>query len=261
MPDPSELDAMLASFKPEDWERAKEVFTPQEQEELAAMIERHRWVQERRKLFGFYPETGPLRRELYGKHMEFYRAGAVHQERALIAANRVGKSFCICYEATCHMIGWYPPWWEGRRFNGPVTAWFAGEDAKAVRDSLQTTLLGKPDALGTGLIPNDNLVGKPTARAGVAEAYDAFSVKHKAGGSSRGTFKTYDMGRESFQAARVDVIVLDEEPPLDIYTEALLRTMSTEPGKPNGMVMCGFTPLRGLSAVVLQYLPGGKMVA
>lgn len=257
----AELDAFLASMKPEDWERAKEVFTPAEQEELAAMIERHRWVQERRKLYSYYPETGPLRRELYHKHMEFYRAGVQHQERALIAANRVGKSFCLGYEGTLHMTGQYPDWWEGRRFNGPVTAWFAGEDAKAVRDSLQTLLFGKPDALGTGLIPHEVIVGKPTARAGVAEAYDSFVVKHVSGGLSRGTMKTYDMGRESFQAARVDVVVLDEEPPLPVYTEALLRTMSTEPGKPNGIVLCGFTPLKGLSSVVLQFLPGGKLAA
>ena len=39
---------------------------------------------------------------------------------------------------------------------------------------------------------------------------------------------------------------LDEEPGLDIYTECLLRTMTN-----NGMVMLTFTPLLGMSDVVL----------
>lgn len=256
-----ELEAVLATLKPEDLERAKDILSPSEQEMLAALIERHRWDQDRRKLYQYYPETGPLRRELYGKHMEFFAAGAQHQERAIVAANRVGKTLCLCYEAACHMTGWYPSWWVGRRFPGPVTVWLAGEDAKAVRESLQVTMLGKPDALGTGMIPFDDIIGKPTSRAGVAEAYDSFSVKHVSGKASRGTLKSYDQGRESFQAAKVDIVIYDEEPPLPIYTEGLTRTMSTEPGKPNGIVMCGFTPLKGLSATVLRFLPGGKVDA
>ena len=47
---------------------------------------------------------------------------------------------------------------------------------------------------------------------------------------------------------------MDEEPDLNIYTECLTRTMTT-----NGMVICTFTPLLGLSDVVLLFLPGGKL--
>ena len=39
-----------------------------------------------------YPDEGPLRRELYPKHIAFFKAGATHMERAAIAANRVGKT-------------------------------------------------------------------------------------------------------------------------------------------------------------------------
>lgn len=35
-----------------------------------------------------YPETGPLSRAAYHKHMEFFAAGAHHQERALLGGNR-----------------------------------------------------------------------------------------------------------------------------------------------------------------------------
>lgn len=51
--------------------------------------------------------------------------------------------------------------------------------------------------------------------------------------------------------------MFDEEPPIAIYTEGLTRTMSTVPGEESGLVMCTFTPLKGLSGVVLSYMPGG----
>src|SRR5262249_30076669 len=69
------------------------------------------------------------------------------------------------------------------------------------------------------------------------------------------TFKSYDQGRESFQASDVDLLWLDEEPPLEIYTEAVTRTMTTL-----GLVMLTFTPLSGMSETVLQFLPGGEII-
>ena len=46
----------------------------------------------RRKLFTYYPENGPLRRQLYAEHLEFFRAGAQYRERLMLAANRIGKT-------------------------------------------------------------------------------------------------------------------------------------------------------------------------
>jgi phage terminase large subunit-like protein len=230
--------------------------SPEEQAEWTALAEIAFAEHDRTKLYRLYPDTGPLRRDLYPKHMEFFAAGAIHQERAFIAGNRVGKTYAGCYEVACHLIGWYPDWWVGRRFSRPISAWASGEDTKAVRESLQITLVGPSSAIGTGLIPGANIVGT-TARGGVPEAIDAVAVKHK-DGVSRLVFKTYDQGRESFQASKVDVMLFDEEPPIAIYTEGLTRTMSTVPGEPSGIVICTFTPLRGLSGTVLLYLPGGK---
>jgi phage terminase large subunit-like protein len=192
--------------------------------------------------------------------MEFFAAGALHDERAFIAGNRTGKSFSIGYEGTCHLIGWYPHWWTGRRFDRPVVAWVAGEDTKAVRESLQPTMLGPDTERGTGLVPAVNII-RTTPRGGVAGAVDFAEIAHSSGKSSRLVFKSYDQGRESFQASAVDVILLDEEPPIEIYTEALTRTMSTTPGMRNGTVLCAFTPLRGISQTILQFLPGGAYPA
>ena len=52
-----------------------------------------------------------------------------------------------------------------------------------------------------------------------------------------------------WQADTIDIVAMDEEPPMDIYTEALTRTNAT-----GGIVFVTFTPLLGMSQVVKRYL-------
>src|SRR5271166_3119159 len=95
-------------------------------EELASLRQERSRRTARRKLLTYYPDHGPLRRELYPKHMEFFEAGATHRERLMCAANRVGKTEGVGgFETTLHLTGRYPDWWKGRRFNRPVRAWAA----------------------------------------------------------------------------------------------------------------------------------------
>lgn len=202
----------------------------------------------------YYPETGPLRRELYARHLEFFQAGKEYRERLMLAANRIGKTEGVGgYELTLHLTGQYPAWWQGRRFSRPIKAWAAGDTSKTVREIIQDKLLGPIGSWGTGLIPG-NTLERVVRATGLPDTVDSIFVKYVSGGVSRVVLKSYDQRRESFQGTEQDVIWLDEEPPLDIYTECLLRTMTN-----NGMVMCTFTPLLGLSEVVLQFLPGGKL--
>ena len=55
---------------------------------------------------------------------------------------------------------------------------------------------------------------------------------------------------KSFQGTEKDFIWLDEEPEMAIYSESLIRTMTTD-----GMILCTFTPLLGVSEVVLSFMP------
>jgi len=172
----------------------------------------------------------------------------------MLAANRVGKTEGVGgYELTLHLTGLYPEWWDGYRFDRPIRAWAAGDTSQTVRDIIQRKLLGAPGQYGTGLIPGDNLY-KATSRAGLSDAVQDVYIHHKNGDLSYLTLKSYDQRRESFQGTEQDVIWLDEEPPLDVYTECLMRTMTT-----GGLMINTFTPLSGLSDVVLSYLPGGKL--
>jgi phage terminase large subunit-like protein len=201
------------------------------------------------KIDGYYPDSGPLRRELYPKHLRFFEAGATRRERAFVAANRVGKSEGVgAYETVLHLTGRYPAWWKGRRFNRPISAWAAGDTAKTSRDIIQRILLGPVGDFGTGMIPADCLV-RYTAKPGVADAIEGIFVKHVSGGTSELILKSYDQGRESYQGTNRDLIWLDEEADSSIYVEALLRTMTT-----NGMVICTFTPLLGITELVRDFL-------
>ena len=232
--------------------------TDEEAQEALQLLTALRHIEAHEKLWSYYPDTGPLRRELYVMHCEFFRLGASYKQRLALCANRIGKTEGMGgYEMACHLTGTYPGWWEGRRFRKPVTAWVAGETAKDVRDSIQLKLCGPVDNLGTGLIPGE-AIGRHTAKGGVPDAFDTLYVKHYTDGVYDGmsslALKSYDQGRESFQAADVDVLWLDEEPPLNIYTESVTRTMTTL-----GVVMLTFTPLLGMSETVLQFLPGGQI--
>lgn len=220
------------------------------------LLEEKERRRKRRKLYSIYPDEGPLRRELYSKFVEFFNAGATQRERAIIAANRVGKSFGVGgFETTVHLTGLYPEWWRGRRFSGPIDAWAAGDTGETTRDIIQVILTGvggerEGGEIGTGLIPGDKIVGTPSRKMQPTGAFDTIAVRHASGGVSKLGFKAYDQGRKKFQGTSKHLIWLDEEPPADVYTECLTRTMDCD-----GIILCTFTPLSGISDVVLKYLP------
>ena len=162
-----------------------------------------------------------------------------------------GKSFGIGgYETTLHLTGMYPDWWIGRRFNHPIDAWVAGDTLTTTRDIVQKILLGDISQWGTGLIPYDHIIGDPVMRSGVTGGVDFARIKHVSGGISMVGFKAYDQGRKTFQGTAKSLIWLDEESPRDVYDESIIRLATT-----NGLMLCTFTPLLGLSEVALMFLP------
>jgi phage terminase large subunit-like protein len=212
------------------------------------------------KIDTYYPDTGPLRRELYQKHLEFFRAGATYRERCALAANRIGKTEGMGgYETALHLTGQYPDWWEGRRFEHAVRWWAAGKTNETTRDIVQAKLFGPvhgegtvhKGVSGTGLV-RGNCIGDITWKQGVQNLIDTVKVKHVSGEWSMLGMKSYQQGRGSFEGTEQDGIWLDEEPPLEIYGECLVRTATT-----NGMVFLTFTPLEGVTGTVLTFLPGG----
>ena len=196
----------------------------------------------RTKLFRYKP---------YQKQIDFHAAGKTHRERLLMAGNQLGKTYCGGAEAAYHLTGKYPDWWEGRRFDHPVRSWAGSKGSEATRDGIQRILVGEPkdkSVWGSGLIPGDDIVDT-SLRQGLADSIDSLLVRHVSGGNSTLGFKSYDQGRERWQGETLDFCWLDEESPMDIYMEALTRTNAT-----GGMLYMTFTPLLGMSDVVMMFI-------
>jgi len=217
--------------------------------ELANLLEEKANRKKYNAINALFPDTGPLRRELYPKHLAFFDAGVEHRERLFMAGNRVGKTIAGGYEATCHLTGVYPHWWRGRRFDRPAKALAAGDTRSTTRDIIQDKMLGMFEDMGTGLIPKSRIVGSPSRVQGISKAVEEVKVQSAFGGISTLMLRSYDQGRKIFQGFEADLIWLDEEVPQDIYAEALVRTMTT-----GGMLMMTFTPLQGLTPLVVDFM-------
>jgi len=188
----------------------------------------------------------------YPKQQEFHAAGASYRERLLMAGNQLGKTWSAAFETAMHLTGRYPDWWQGRTWERPVSGWAAGVTNEVTRDSLQLLLCGKIENIGTGTIPRD-AIKDFNRRSGVQDAIESIVVRHGGGGDVQAGesllgIKSYEQGRAKFQATTLDFVWLDEEPPLDIYTESLTRTNAT-----NGIVYMTFTPLQGMTDTVKRF--------
>lgn len=184
----------------------------------------------------------------YAKQREFHDAGVSARERLFRAGNQLGKSWSGGAEAAYHATGLYPDWWQGARIEQHNSGWVGAPSGETVRDGAQRVLLGQPDDWGTGMIPKSAIVDI-TRATGVRDLADTVTVRHVSGGTSRVKFKTYDQGRQRWQVETLHWVWFDEEPDEDVYMEGLSRTNAT-----GGFVWMTFTPLLGVSNVVMRFL-------
>lgn len=192
----------------------------------------------------------------YAKQAAFHAAGSAHRERLFMAGNQLGKTKAGGAEWAMHLTGRYPDWWEGKVFDEPVRMWASGVTGESTRDNPQRVLIGPPEqqeAWGRGMIPADAIVDTMMAR-GIANALDSVVVRWGGGGDVQAghsalAFKSYEKGREKWQGETLHGVWFDEEPPSDIYGEGLTRTNAT-----GGITIVTFTPLKGMSEVVMLFL-------
>jgi Terminase large subunit, T4likevirus-type, N-terminal len=69
----------------------------------------------------------------YPRQLDFHAAGATHRERLLCAANQSGKTTAGGFEIAMHATGRYPAWWQGKRFDRPITSWACGTTGETTR--------------------------------------------------------------------------------------------------------------------------------
>lgn len=175
-----------------------------------------------------------------------------------VAVGNSGKTFGGAYEAVMHWTGDYPEWWDGKVQDNPKHWWIVSESAGTFKSSLQVTLIGPnlTEDLGTGLIPKDKIVSVsnwPSVSGTVGE----IKIRHKKGHIVTVEVKSFDQERSKLQGANIDGVLFDEEPPIEVYTECVFRLRGNSK-KELGMAMLLFTPLKGLSPVVLKYLKNGR---
>ena len=244
---------------------------------LEAAERNEAWSQIRfNKFANLYPDETIIRndgnnefifhaRRHYPKHMLAFRLGAKVRARTFMAANRVGKTFGVGgYETCCHLTGLYPEWWEGAVFKHPIRAWACGKTNETTRDIVQTVLLGEIEfdgprkvVDGSGMIPHELIGmghGQITFKQGVADLIDTVKIKHVTGGWSKLGIKSYAQGRGAFEGVAQHFVWDDEEPPMDIYGEQIIRTATTK-----GKLLLTYTPLEGLTEVVEQFLPDDEL--
>ncbi len=203
----------------------------------------------RGKLWEAYlPEEGPFARNLFPKHVEFCNATKNEMLCTLFGANRSGKSMLLAYIVACWAMGKYPAWWQGRKFEKPVRAWVAGQTTELVRDSTMLYLFGADGYSG---------FVDPSSIEHIYWNQQSPGVIHRAivrcpHGLSEIRFKSYDQGWQRFQSGTADVIVMDEEMPPKIFSEAITRTATTQ-----GITLLGFTALQGLTPLVNHLWPHG----
>jgi hypothetical protein len=117
----------------------------------------------------------------YPYQKKFHAQGKDCPQRILMAANRVGKTYCGAVETAYHLTGEYPDWWEGRRFKKPVKVWAAGESNDTTRDIIQKELFGSPHLVHLKTLHNWAKVQSPWTRLYqqcVSRVYLTLSVVH-----------------------------------------------------------------------------------
>lgn len=191
----------------------------------------------------------------YDWQKAFHNADA--KERLLMAANGVGKTICGAFETACHLLGKYPDWWEGHRWDRGVKVWAGSITNETQRDYVQPHLLGDDleESLGKGFIPKDAIIGKVrTRQAGMSGVVDGIRVRHISGGVSRLTFKTYEQGWRKWQGAAPDIIWADEQPDENSANEADIFTeMQTRVFRSGGIILMTLTPLLGETNMIRHF--------
>lgn len=175
---------------------------------------------------------------------------------SILASNRSGKSYSTTWALACHLTGIYPEDWEGFKYDVPIAAWMmtpTGENY--VQDGgICEYLFGKPDARGTGWVPQeciDRVEMGMGAKGLIKKAY----IKHVTGGISTVEYKSYEQGANMLQGASIDLLVIDEEPKNPkIFPEAITRILQAPSGY--GRALLCFTPTNGFTELVEACMEG-----
>lgn len=175
------------------------------------------------------------------------------KQRFLMAGNGTGKTFSAAAETAIHATGLYPDWWEGTRFNHPVEIIVGAKTNDAAVKVVQKELFGEimdRSQLGTGAVPLEYMNTTFKMKPGVPGAIADVLIKHVPTGRwSKLSIMSYDQKAKAFMGTRFDVGWLDEEPPVEIWSQFIRGTLSRK----HAILYITATPEEGMTQVVLNF--------
>ena len=186
------------------------------------------------------------------------------------------------FELTAHVTGRYLPWWMGYQFEPKPLNWTVASDTqRSTRDGAQELLFGPAEGVKNriwrgGMIPIGLIEDVDRKNQNVPNCIDTAYIRHASGERHHGApivgkvrFLSYDAGRDVFQAVKRDGVWLDEEPPdvstssdetSDIYSECRRAVVPTDGTSGGGIMMCTWTPLRGRTKFIQDYIERALML-
>ncbi|MBQ2723406.1 MAG: terminase family protein [Clostridia bacterium] len=190
-------------------------------------IEKEQARRKRCKLFSYN------KGKTHQKQMAFHRCKK--KNRWVFGGNRSGKTQCGAVETVWLARGIHP-----YRQNKPISCWVVSLSQQVQRDVAQSKIL---DYLDKSWIEKVVMHSGSSSSAEYG-VIDYVLVKNVFGTTSKIAFKSCEAGREKFQGTSLDFVWFDEEPPLDVYKECLMRVIDCR-----GHVFGTMTPLKGKSWV------------
>jgi phage terminase large subunit-like protein len=153
----------------------------------------------------------------------------------LFGGNRTGKSTVGAIKVLRAAMGISP---TGKYRNKPRSSWVISPTFEVQRDSAQEKILQYIPSESGGLKVHQ--VWRDRAR-GYMDRIE-FSIFERGYGTQKSsiTFKSADQGRKAFQGASVPMAWFDEEAPMDVFMEVMLRTLDNQ-----GTILGTMTPLEG----------------
>lgn len=173
------------------------------------------------------------------------------------------------FETACHATGWYPEWWDepwghgngrGYRVNEAGAYICAAKTTKMLKKIPQRTLFGRAQrdkrgrfhVRGDGMIPaaailHDTAIFMPAAPGTLSE----ICVRYRDSQVEASTIEmaSYEQGRALFEGDAYHLAWMDEECPMEVYSEAVTRLMTTD-----GRMIVTYSPLDGLTDLTLEFM-------
>lgn len=223
-------------------------------DEMIQQIEILEEIARRRELNRF----SDMYHSFYAWQLDFIRSTSEYTETALIAANRVGKTYTGTWLDACHLTGDYPDGFDGHKFNHAPLCWALGVTGDKARDLLQLPIFGQliDGKFSGGLVPAESIIDY--IPSGTSRLANTVFVRHKSGGTSKMQFFSYSQGQHVLMGDNVDWFHIDEEPKDQTIRPQVLTRITTGDKGRGGRGIYTFTPENGRTDTVINFMDEPK---